>query len=213
MGPEARTLLTIALAGGLALAAVVGAAVVLGAESFDEREARILGTAAVGLLAGGVLLAALATIEAQPRHPLGWAVALLAAGTFVALAVAIWWESGWQRNSERMGRAVLSAAALLLAAAIVGVLRRLLTLALPAVRVAFWAVVALTAGTAAFAVAAVWYPSVDEVGRQTERVDLVERVLLALFVAIVGSFLLVPLLERAVTLLGERRQRVDGGAA
>jgi hypothetical protein len=182
---------------------------VLGASEFEEREARILGTALVVLAAGGAAVAGLATAEAEPRRPLGWAVLALAVSAGVALLVAIWWEAGWDRHAERLGRIVLSALVLLFAALVAGTLRRVARLELAAARVLFWGVTALVAVTAVFAVGAIWVPSTDEAARQTERIDLVERTLLALLVAIVAGFLLLPLLERALAALAERRQGID----
>jgi hypothetical protein len=206
-------LLWLAGATAIAIAALVGIASLLGAAEFEERQARIVGTALVGLLAGGAALAGLATASEEPRRPLGWAVLALAVVTFAALALAIWWEAGWDRHAERLGRVVLSAIVLLVAALVVGALRRLSRLDLGAVRVLFWSFVGLVALTATFALAAIWVPSVDEVGRQTSRVDAVERVLGALFVAIVAGFLLVPLVERALRVSAEGSQGIDRRAA
>lgn len=202
-------LLWLAGAAAIAVAALVGIASLLGAAEFEERQARIVGTALVGLLAGGAALAGLATAVEDPRSPLGWAVLALAPVTFAALALAIWWDAGWDRHAERLGRVVLSAVVALIAALVVGTLRRLLRLDLRAVRALFWAFVAFVTLTAAFTVAAIWVPSVDDVGRQTERVDTVERVLSASFVAIVAGFLLLPLVERALLLSAERSQGID----
>jgi hypothetical protein len=202
-------LLWLAGVAAIAVAALVGAAELVGATNFEEREARIVGTALVGLLAGGAALAGLAAVEDAPRHPLGWIALVLATGTFAVLTVAIWWEAGWDRHGERLARLVLSALVLLLAATLVGTLRRALRLEPQVMRAVFWAFAGVVAGTAAFAVVAIWAPSVDEVGRQTERIETVERLLAALLVTIVGGFLFVPLLERALRLSAQRRERVD----
>ena len=197
----------------MAVASLVGIAAALGGGEFDELQARVLGTAAAGLVAGGAALAGLFIVERDVRQPLGWIVVGVAVVTFAALALAIWWESGWDRHGERLGRVVLSAVALLLAAVVVGTLRRALGLELRPVHLAFWAVAGLVGVTAVFAVAAIWVPSVDDVSGQTENVDLAERSLVALFVAIVGSFLVLPLLERALAGLLQSRQRIDRGPA
>ena len=129
------------------------------------------------------------------------------------MAVGIWWDEGWDRHAERLGRVVLTAIFALFAALVVGVLRRSLRLALPPMRVVYWAFVALVALTTLVAVAAIWVPEVEDVGRQTKGVDRVERALAALYVWIIALFLVVPLVERALTELAERRQRIDRGAA
>jgi hypothetical protein len=209
IGREGRILLWLGASAAIVVAALTGIAAILGASEFEVRHARIVGTGIVALAAGGAALAGLATATEEPRRPLGWAVLALAPVTFAALVLAIWWETGWDRHGERLGRVVLSALVLLLAALVVGTIRRALGFELLAVRILFWAYAALVTLTAAFAVAAIWAPSVDEVGRQTERIDTVERVLSALFVAIVAGFLLVPLVERALRLSAKRRQGID----
>ena len=171
---------------------------------------RLLGTAVAGLAAGGAALAGLAGVERRPREPLGWIVVGVAVATFAALAVAIWWEGGWARHAEPLGRVSLSAVALLVAVLVTGTLRLAVVLDLRPVRALFWAVVALVGVTAVFALLAIWLPSVEDAAGQTRNVDRAERALVALFVAIVASFLALPLFGRGLaSLRAERGQRVD----
>jgi hypothetical protein len=208
---DARTLLWLGLAAALALAGAIGAGTVIAKPYFDELHLRILGNAIAGLVCGGAALAGLRSVEEQPRSALGWIVLGIAPVAFAALTLAIWWDSGWEQHEERLGRVVLTAVALVLGALIAGALRRSLALDLRVVRVLFVAVVGLVGAAAALAVVMIWAPSVDEVVEQSTTVDRAERALVALLVAIVASFLAVPLVERALQL--RRRDTVEASPA
>lgn len=138
-----RRLFWIGTAGLLGLAALISIVAILRGE-FTDTDGRILGTLAVGFLAGSTALAGLALIERGDLPPLGWTVAAVAAGGFAVLTWQVWVE--FDSESWSLDTLIVVLAALMVATA------RLLHRRFERL---FWASAALTVVTAVIYVWAV----------------------------------------------------------
>ena len=82
----------------LGVAALVSIVALLRGE-FTDTDGRILGTLAVGFLAGSAVLSALALIDRRDLVPLGWAGVAVAAGGVVAHTWQVWVEFASESGS------------------------------------------------------------------------------------------------------------------
>ena len=109
-----RRLFWIGAAALLGVAALVSIVALLRGE-FTDTDGRILGTLAVGFLAGSTALAGLALIDRDDYVPLGWAVVAVAAGSFVLLTWQVWVE--FDGESWSLDTMIVVLAALMIATA------------------------------------------------------------------------------------------------
>lgn len=109
-----RRLFWIGAAALLGVAALVSIVALLRGE-FTDTDGRILGTLAVGFLAGSTALAGLALIDRSDLVPVGWAVVAVAAVGFVLLTWQVWVE--FDGESWSLDTMIVVLAALLVATA------------------------------------------------------------------------------------------------
>ena len=199
-----------AVAAGIAAAAlvIVAAAGILSVAGrsgfFDTEDWQLLLTLVAAFLCGACATAGLRLLERRPVDPLGWLAVAVAAASAVILPVGIWWMDGWREHGELLGKLVATALVLLISTLALTTLR--LTRR-PGSRFAFglFTVTVLCAiGVDALALAKIWSLSRSDTTSATGSAGA--RVMLALGIVGVLSFLLTPLTDRLELLIPRTRR-------
>jgi hypothetical protein len=192
-------------AAALVLLAAVGVVSVAGRSGFFHQEDwQVLLTLVAGFLCGACATAALRLLERRPVDPLGWLAVVVAGESSVVLALGIWWRAGWREHGELLGKLVTTSLVLLITTLVLAILRLIRR---PGSRFAFatFGVTVLCAiGVDALAVAKIWSVSRSDTASATGSAGA--RVMLALGIVGVLTFLLTPLADRLEPLLPRTRR-------